>query len=154
MKRSARAQKQANSKREANPSATGLRIGEAVAVRWSDFEGNLLNVSHRIYDGEVDAVKTKGAMRKLPIEPALMSRMRQLGSKNWVFTSRGGTPLNPGQYSQAAYQTRCHQAGHLARRNARLQAHSSDNDATQGSASESDLGHLRSCENFAGNGHL
>jgi integrase len=76
--------------------ATGLRIGEAIAIKWSDFEGNVLNVSRRIYDGDVDAVKTKGSIRKLPIEAAMMSRMRQLGEGNWVFRSRGGTPLNPG----------------------------------------------------------
>ena len=76
--------------------ATGLRIGEAIAIKWSDFEDNVLNVSRRIYDGDVDAVKTKGSVRKLPIEAALVSRMRQLGEGSWVFRSRGGTALNPG----------------------------------------------------------
>jgi integrase len=76
--------------------ATGLRIGEAIAVKWSDFEGNVLKISRRIYDGDVDAVKTKGSIRKLPIEPLLMSRMRQLGDGDWVFRSRGGSPVNPG----------------------------------------------------------
>jgi integrase len=75
--------------------ATGLRIGEAIAVKWSDFEGNVLNVSRRIYDGDVDAVKTKGSIRTLPMEPALMSRMRQLGGEEWVFTSQR-PPINPG----------------------------------------------------------
>lgn len=56
----------------------------------------MLNVSRRIYDGDVDAVKTKGSLRKLPIEAAFMSRMRKLGDGDWVFRSRGGTPLNPG----------------------------------------------------------
>ena len=76
--------------------ATGLRIGEAIAVKWSDFEGNVLKISRRIYDGDVDAVKTKGSIRNLPIEPVLMSRMRQLGDGDWVFRSRGGSPVNPG----------------------------------------------------------
>jgi integrase len=76
--------------------ATGLRIGEAIAVKWSDFKGNVLSVSRRIYDGDVDAVKTKSSIRQLPIEAALMSRMRQLGEGDWVFRARGGSPVNPG----------------------------------------------------------
>ena len=76
--------------------ATGLRIGEAIAVKWSDFEGDVLNVSRRIYDGDIDAVKTNGSIRTLPIEPALKSRMCHLGGKEWVFRSKRGTPINPG----------------------------------------------------------
>jgi integrase len=38
--------------------ATGLRIGEAIAVKWSDFDGNVLHVTRRICDGDVDTVKT------------------------------------------------------------------------------------------------
>jgi integrase len=65
-------------------------------VKWSDFEGNLLTISHRIYDGEIDVVKTNGSIRKLPIEAGLMSRLHELGEGYWVFRSRDGTPINPG----------------------------------------------------------
>lgn len=76
--------------------ATGLRIGEAIGLKWSDFEENLLTISRRIYDGKIDDVKTKGSVRTLPIEAGLMSRLRQLGEGDWVFRSREGTPVNPG----------------------------------------------------------
>ena len=76
--------------------ATGLRIGEAIAVKWSDFNGNLLHVTRRIYDGDVDTVKTETSARKLPISIALMSRMRQLGNGEYIFRSEAGTPINPG----------------------------------------------------------
>ena len=76
--------------------ATGLRIGEAVGLRWSDFTGNVLSVQRRIFQGEVDAVKSKSSERALPIDPVLLSRMRQLGDGDWVFRSRAGTPVNPG----------------------------------------------------------
>jgi integrase len=33
---------------------TGLRIGEAVGVQWNDFDGNVLNVQRRIYEGVED----------------------------------------------------------------------------------------------------
>jgi integrase len=76
--------------------ATGLRIGEALAIKWTDFKDNVLHVTRRIYDGDVDGVKSKRSERKLPIDPILMERMEKLGKGDWVFRSRGGTPLNPG----------------------------------------------------------
>jgi len=76
--------------------ATGLRIGEALAIKWSDFTGNVLHVKHRIYGGRIDDVKSKRSDRKLPIDPALKSRMEILGPGEWVFRSRNGTPINPG----------------------------------------------------------
>lgn len=59
--------------------ASGLRIGEAVALRWSDFNGSVLRVERRIFDGEVDAVKAKTSARSLPVDPALLERMKKLG---------------------------------------------------------------------------
>ena len=76
--------------------ASGLRIGEALAIKWTDFKHNVLHVTRRIYEGEVDTVKSKGSARKLPIDPILMARMEKLGKGELVFRSRTGTPLNPG----------------------------------------------------------
>ena len=39
---------------------TGLRIGEAMGIEWSDFDGDVLHVYRRVYEGEVDSTKTKG----------------------------------------------------------------------------------------------
>jgi excisionase family DNA binding protein len=77
--------------------ATGLRIGEAIGVKWSDIDGNVLSVSRRIYIGDVDSVKTLTSVRRLPLDPKLVERLRVLGEGNeWVFRSRAGTPINPG----------------------------------------------------------
>ena len=76
--------------------STGLRIGEAVAVKWSDVEGDVLHVTHRIYDGEEDEVKSDAAARSLPLDSNLLKRMRKLGNSEYVFCSRAGTPINPG----------------------------------------------------------
>jgi integrase len=75
---------------------TGLRVGEGVAVKWSDFDGDVLHVCRRIYEGSPDTTKTEGAVRSLPIPPALLSRMKALGDGEWIFRSRAGTPVNPG----------------------------------------------------------
>ena len=76
--------------------ASGLRIGEAIAIKWSDFEGHVLHVSRRICDGNVDSVKRENSIRQLPVNPSLVSRMRSLGEGEWIFCSREGTPVNPG----------------------------------------------------------
>ncbi len=75
---------------------SGLRIGEAIAIKWSDFDGNEIRISRRICGGDVDSVKTESSVRRLPVDSALVSRMRKLGTADWVFCSREGTPVNPG----------------------------------------------------------
>jgi integrase len=75
---------------------TGLRIGEAIGIKWSDFEGDVLHISRRIYEGKADTTKTEGSNRSLPIPAALLKRMRALAGQEWVFRSRENTPVNPG----------------------------------------------------------
>lgn len=74
---------------------TGLRIGEAVAIKWSDFDGEVLHVSRRLYEGEVDTLKTVHSERGLPVPAELVSRLRKLGQQGWVFKARNGSPVNP-----------------------------------------------------------
>lgn len=76
------------------PIATGLRIGEAVAIKWSDFDGDLLQVSRRLYEGKVDAPKTRSPERGLPIPHALLSRLRALSDSEWIFRARNGAPVD------------------------------------------------------------
>ena len=75
---------------------TGCRIGEAIAIKWSDFDGDVLHVQRRIYNGKIDTAKTEGSDRKIPIPTVLLERMRRLGGSEWVFRGRGGSPVNPG----------------------------------------------------------
>ncbi|MBZ5529874.1 MAG: tyrosine-type recombinase/integrase [Acidobacteriia bacterium] len=77
--------------------ATGLRVGEAIGIKWTDFDGEVLNVQRRIYDGVIDTVKTESAKRSIPIPTRLLKRLEGLERvSEWVFNSRSGTPLNPG----------------------------------------------------------
>lgn len=75
---------------------TGLRIGEAIGVKWSDFDGDVVRVRRTIYGGKADTTKTEHSDRSLPIPALLLSRMKALNSTDWVFRSRAGTPVNPG----------------------------------------------------------
>ena len=44
----------------------------------------------------MDAVKSERSQRRLPVDPILIERIEKLGKGEWVFRSRKGTPLNPG----------------------------------------------------------
>ena len=59
---------------------TGLRIGEAIAIKWSDFEGDVLHVQRRMYDGKVDTTKSRESKRRIPIPAALLKRLKALGN--------------------------------------------------------------------------
>jgi integrase len=75
---------------------SGLRISEAIGIKWVDFEGDVLHISRRIYEGKAGSTKNDKSDRSLPIPSSLLARMRLLGTGEWVFRSRAGTPLNPG----------------------------------------------------------
>lgn len=78
-------------------SASGLRIGEAIAIRWSDLKDDVLYVRRRIYEGQIGDPKT-GA-RALRLAPTLVSYLRGLRkdeADDWIFQSQAGTPINPG----------------------------------------------------------
>lgn len=82
-------------------SATGLRISEAIGVQWSDIDNeNVLSVARRVYIGDTDTVKSLPSTRRLPMDSTLANRLRALRVKfpngDWVFQSRAGTPINPG----------------------------------------------------------
>jgi integrase len=74
---------------------TGLRLGEAVGIKWSDFKGDLLHVQRRIFEGTVGTVKSKKSNRRLPIPQSVLERMRALGEGEWVFRSSTGSLVNP-----------------------------------------------------------
>ena len=76
--------------------ATGLRIGEACALRWSDLASGVLHVQRRLYGGKVDTVKSKSGNRKLPLSSELVARLEKLRKdESWVFQSSTGSPLSP-----------------------------------------------------------
>ena len=74
---------------------TGLRIGEAIGIKWSDFDGDVLTISRTIYEGKAQSPKTQKSIRSLPIPAGLLERMRNVGGIEYVFRSRT-TPVNPG----------------------------------------------------------
>jgi integrase len=53
------------------------------------------SVRRRIYEGQVDTVKSERSERALPIPEALLTRLKGLSLEGWIFQATNGEPLNP-----------------------------------------------------------
>lgn len=77
---------------------TGLRIGEAIEIRWRDvdFGRKTVSVSRRFYLGRVAAPKSKYGRRTVGLAPSLTQRLwtRQGGAEELVFTSATGERID------------------------------------------------------------
>lgn len=83
---------------------TGVRIGEAVAVRWGDvdFGNRRLRVERRWYRGTFALPKSRYGRRTIPLTPgmtsALWARRKRANSAQdhaLIWPTRNGTPQNP-----------------------------------------------------------
>ena len=74
---------------------TGVRIGEAVGIKWSDFDGDVLHIQRRIYERREGTPKTVSSDRYIPIPAVLLARLHTLGEGEWIFRTSVGTPLDP-----------------------------------------------------------
>jgi integrase len=77
---------------------TGLRISEAVALRWSDFEDGFIQVRRYVYEAQVNELEAgESAHRSIPIPAslrAMMEILRETENDDWIFRSRTGLPMN------------------------------------------------------------
>src|SRR6516162_1829069 len=80
---------------------TGLRISEGVGVKAKDFEGNVLQLRKRFYQGNTPGgdygeLKTKKSVRNLTLPTWLADRVKSLadGAEGFCFRSQAGTPIN------------------------------------------------------------
>jgi integrase len=83
--------------------STGLRVSEAIALRWMDLEldgSPCLWVRRSIVRGVVGAPKSRFGRRCVPFDADLAARLAarrdpETGEEGLVFPSASGTPLNP-----------------------------------------------------------
>ncbi|HKW16431.1 MAG TPA: site-specific integrase [Terriglobales bacterium] len=74
----------------------GLRISEALALRWSDVDwfGSRLSIKRGIVEQIVDDVKTEGSAKTFPLVSELLGRLKAWkqvsefsGAEDWIFAS-------------------------------------------------------------------
>jgi integrase len=84
--------------------STGLRISEAIALRWCDLDldknPRRLRVRRTIVNGVVGAPKSRHGARAIPLSEELAQRLRELrcadlGGEALVFANDDGRPLRP-----------------------------------------------------------
>jgi hypothetical protein len=73
--------------------ASGLRIGEAIAIKPFDFEGSTLHIARRIYDGKVGPLKTKASIANCHWTRISSSVCAELAMRNGFFV-RGQAQLS------------------------------------------------------------
>lgn len=83
---------------------TGLRISEAVGLRWEHLELGehpKVRVREQLYKGKRKRLKSKEGKRDIPLSPGMAQQLLTLrrdgyqGPEAPVFASRSGTPLRP-----------------------------------------------------------
>jgi integrase len=99
---------------------TGLRVSEALALRWEDiglFEG-IVRVRHSLTrDGALSQPKTAAGVRNVPLAPGLVDLFAQLRHPDaedldFVFASRaGGRPISYWNFRRRGFQQALELAG-------------------------------------------
>ena len=84
--------------------ATGLRVGEAVGLRWEDVDlkARTLTVRRDVWHGKVATPKYEASERVVPLGPTLLANLqsRVKAPERWVFETRAGTPVDPHNLAQ------------------------------------------------------
>lgn len=88
---------------------TGLRIGEALAVKTGSFSSNhrVLTVEQSIWGGQLQSPKTPNAVRVIDLPEALAKILRDYctGKDGYLFATRGGGPLQSRNVLRALHAT-------------------------------------------------
>ncbi len=83
---------------------TGLRVGEAIGLRWEDIDLNRkdLTVRRDIWHGTVSSPKYVSSERVIPLGPMLANYFRYKHGRadSWVFGGDSGKPLDPGNLAR------------------------------------------------------
>lgn len=93
---------------------TGLRIGEALGLRWDDLDldARTLQVNRTLSHGEVGAPKTKGSRRRVRLSKMAVSALKlHPRHSDWVFCTSRGTPLNSSNLRNRAWKELLKEAG-------------------------------------------
>jgi integrase len=76
---------------------TGLRVGEALALRAEDVEGATIRVRHSLWHGELFSPKTAAGIREVDLHSSLAAALQAHvagRASGFVFTNEAGGPLH------------------------------------------------------------
>jgi integrase len=83
---------------------TGLRVGEAIGLRWEDVDLNRRNLTVRrdIWHGKVNSPKYAASERVIPLGPILADHLQGRLARGgfWIFEADSGKPLDPKNLAQ------------------------------------------------------
>ena len=100
--------------------ATGLRISEAIGLRWSDLaledSSSHLQVRRAVVRRVIVAPKSRHGARLIPLSGELAATLREnrpgdAASDAYVFPGRDGAPSDPGSLAAACSHLRQRRAG-------------------------------------------
>ena len=95
---------------------TGLRVGEALALRWKDVQiarkrltvrATVVRLANKKQSFVQDCAKSEASNRTIPLTPnavRLLNTLWELRTNEWVFTNTDGERLS---YEALRWQTRC-----------------------------------------------
>jgi integrase len=98
---------------------TGVRISEAIALRWGDLDlpNRRVRVRRRIYRGTVASPKSRHGRRTIPLSPelaeALTERLASLaaGEDDLIFPTSVGTAFSPANFASEVFKPAAKRAG-------------------------------------------
>jgi integrase len=100
--------------------ASGMRIGELLALRWKhiDFLRGVISIRESFYRGRFDTPKTRCSRRDIPMSEAIQQALlahrghsRNTEPEALVFVSRTQTPVNPKNMLRRVLQPTCKKLG-------------------------------------------
>jgi integrase len=100
--------------------ATGLRIGELLALRWKslDLEIGTLSVRESVFEGKFQSPKTQKSRRTIPLGPHAIAwlrehrlRAKRTAAHDLVFGNRSGRPTRESKLLQKVLQPAAEAAG-------------------------------------------
>ncbi|MBZ5557508.1 MAG: site-specific integrase, partial [Acidobacteriia bacterium] len=100
--------------------ATGLRIGELLAVRWRalDLEVGTLAVRESVYEGKFQRPKTHKSRRTIPLGPHAITSLKEHRDRSTrksdddlVFPNKSGEPLRESKLLERVLQPAAERAG-------------------------------------------
>jgi integrase len=86
---------------------TGLRIGEALGLKFSDLSPDcrVLNVRRSVWRGREQAPKTQNAIRVVDVPEALARVLRTQRGDNYLFAASNGNPLSARNVLRVSHST-------------------------------------------------